>query len=618
MAQGIEAKPRVGRGRRDAAPSVTSRVAPELDVARRRRRDARGRRLPPPSADGMAAARGRDAGAVRRPRLASPGVVEHVTRDRGGAPLHFLLAWAVAHLGFGLGGLRLVSAAFALASLPLVARARPPAGRPVGRAGRGRARRAELAVPLPRRLRPDVQPVPLPLARLHACPPRARSSAAAGGAGRCGSRASCSWWPHTRTASCCSAAQASSCSLAARDRIREAIARGRGGARARHPVLAHRPRARGPVRRRRRRRRREARRPGGGRAVPLAVGRRLRPPAGGRSRSPSCSRCGRRDRASCGATAARSSLCLVGVTGGGVPRREARRLGGTRVAAPDLPRCRSSRSPSRRPSCASRGGCPAVARRRRRRRSSSSRSRGPGTGHRRSSSGSRTPGRRRARRRRPGSPRRAGPTTSCSATSRSTSAPGSGTARFPDDGRAARRRQCSRFGRSSGAAAARPRRLGPRRERAEQPPAAPRDRATASPTPRRRSRRASSGRSSSCARASRWDAGGLPLAARRARCSSGGRSGSATPTSTCETVVLADARAAGLRPVAALPLEQLAVAGRALERGEARLDGSPPPVAAHDGAPAATADAPIRPPRTNDRMRPRRRRVVVRARLRRP
>jgi 4-amino-4-deoxy-L-arabinose transferase-like glycosyltransferase len=50
-----------------------------------------------------------------------PGVVEHVTRDRGGAPLHFLLAWGVAHLGFGLGGLRLLSAAFALASLPLVA-----------------------------------------------------------------------------------------------------------------------------------------------------------------------------------------------------------------------------------------------------------------------------------------------------------------------------------------------------------------------------------------------------------------------------------------------------------------------------------------------------------------
>ena len=49
------------------------------------------------------------------------GVVEHVTRERGGAPLHFLFAWAVAHLGFGLGGMRIVSAAFAVASLPLVA-----------------------------------------------------------------------------------------------------------------------------------------------------------------------------------------------------------------------------------------------------------------------------------------------------------------------------------------------------------------------------------------------------------------------------------------------------------------------------------------------------------------
>jgi hypothetical protein len=50
-----------------------------------------------------------------------PGVIEHVTRERGGAPLHFVVAWVVAHLGLGLGGLRLVSAALAVASLPLVA-----------------------------------------------------------------------------------------------------------------------------------------------------------------------------------------------------------------------------------------------------------------------------------------------------------------------------------------------------------------------------------------------------------------------------------------------------------------------------------------------------------------
>ena len=49
------------------------------------------------------------------------GVAKHVTRERGGAPLHFLFAYAVAHLGLGLGSLRLVSAAFAIGSLPLIA-----------------------------------------------------------------------------------------------------------------------------------------------------------------------------------------------------------------------------------------------------------------------------------------------------------------------------------------------------------------------------------------------------------------------------------------------------------------------------------------------------------------
>lgn len=44
-----------------------------------------------------------------------------VLNQRGGAPLHFLFAWAVAHLGGGLAALRLVSAVFAVASVPLVA-----------------------------------------------------------------------------------------------------------------------------------------------------------------------------------------------------------------------------------------------------------------------------------------------------------------------------------------------------------------------------------------------------------------------------------------------------------------------------------------------------------------
>ena len=99
-----------------------------------------------------------------------PAVIEHVTQERGGAPLHFLLAWTVAHLGFGLGGLRLVSALFAVASLPLVALLGAPARRTHGRARRHRPRRAELALPLPRRLRPDVQRLPLLLARVLARP----------------------------------------------------------------------------------------------------------------------------------------------------------------------------------------------------------------------------------------------------------------------------------------------------------------------------------------------------------------------------------------------------------------------------------------------------------------
>jgi hypothetical protein len=49
------------------------------------------------------------------------GTITHVTRVRGGAPLHFVLAWGVAHLGFGWRGLRLVSAVIAVASVPAIA-----------------------------------------------------------------------------------------------------------------------------------------------------------------------------------------------------------------------------------------------------------------------------------------------------------------------------------------------------------------------------------------------------------------------------------------------------------------------------------------------------------------
>ena len=48
-------------------------------------------------------------------------VFDIVLGKRGGAPLHFLLAWLVAHTGGGLQELRLLSALFAVASVPAIA-----------------------------------------------------------------------------------------------------------------------------------------------------------------------------------------------------------------------------------------------------------------------------------------------------------------------------------------------------------------------------------------------------------------------------------------------------------------------------------------------------------------
>ena len=44
-----------------------------------------------------------------------------VLGKRGGAPLHFMLAWLVAHTGGGLETMRFLSALFATASLPAIA-----------------------------------------------------------------------------------------------------------------------------------------------------------------------------------------------------------------------------------------------------------------------------------------------------------------------------------------------------------------------------------------------------------------------------------------------------------------------------------------------------------------
>jgi hypothetical protein len=49
------------------------------------------------------------------------GMLDTVLTERGGAPLHYVLAWVVVHLGGGLEALRLVSLACALAAIPLIA-----------------------------------------------------------------------------------------------------------------------------------------------------------------------------------------------------------------------------------------------------------------------------------------------------------------------------------------------------------------------------------------------------------------------------------------------------------------------------------------------------------------
>src|SRR5438128_595304 len=54
-------------------------------------------------------------------RSSLPHMLNIVIAQRGGAPLHFFLAWTVVHLGGGLTALRAVSVLFAVASVPAIA-----------------------------------------------------------------------------------------------------------------------------------------------------------------------------------------------------------------------------------------------------------------------------------------------------------------------------------------------------------------------------------------------------------------------------------------------------------------------------------------------------------------
>ena len=376
-------------------------------VRPRRRRDRGcGGRLSAPPADGLAAARGRDA------RRSSSAATRSASSSRScsrSAAAHRSTScspgWSPTSVSGwrGCGSSRL---AFAVASLPVIALLARAARRP--RAGARRERCSS---------------------------PRAGSSSSTASTGGC--TASSSSRARSRTSRCCTRSTAAGGGRwalwalailatvathpygalvlasqavfvlvgAPRPDARGALGL-RRGRRARHPVLAHRPRARGPVRRRRRRRRREARR-----AVPVSstCGRRqaTSAPASRCCRPCSCSprpaaaRLSREARALAGCGRGVPVAAFLAVSLGGATSPESRHLifvlpffallvgAGARAA-------RTRVGASRRSRC-----------------SSPRRSRGPGTGRRRSSSGSRTPARRPAPRRPRTSRRRAGPTTSC-------------------------------------------------------------------------------------------------------------------------------------------------------------------------------------------------------------
>jgi len=70
------------------------------------------RTLPPSEDEGLALFTGRGS---------LPHVLNVVIGQRGGAPLHFVLAWGVVHLGGGLTALRAISLTFDVASIPVIA-----------------------------------------------------------------------------------------------------------------------------------------------------------------------------------------------------------------------------------------------------------------------------------------------------------------------------------------------------------------------------------------------------------------------------------------------------------------------------------------------------------------
>ena len=263
------------------------------------------------------------------------GVLDTVLTERGGAPLHYLLAWAVVHLGGGLDALRLVSVACAVASVPLMAAL---AARLIDSGSGARChgpRLGELGLPLPRRLRSHVRALPAGRHCVVPGPPRSAVGLVDGRDVRRARRAS------VRRAAVGGAARLPA-DLESATRPPLGAARDRGSAAA----LVRRLRARGPLRRGRRAEVRGWVRARGGRRSDLRLPPRPRRVHGARDRGlhAGARTRARRLRPRLGAARAGAGAGHRGVAG---------------VAPPDLPAALRGRAGGGRPSSPAGVGGPA-------------------------------------------------------------------------------------------------------------------------------------------------------------------------------------------------------------------------------------------------------------------
>ena len=241
------------------------RAAPEVVRARRRGLRARSRVVSPDPADRLAAARGRDAGAVRRPEVDS-GPLRHGSRParRRASPLPVRLD----RRAHGRRSRRPAARVGDLRDGDRAGRraARQEARRPADGSRSDGALLGQLDAALPRRVRAHVQPVPV---HERALVPRAAArqrEADAPCVGAVGDRdAALRRGPPVRRARAGDTGRLRRAHAGAAPCRRSRV---RDRPHSRHPVLAYRSRARRALRRRRRQRVDDARQPGIDRVLP--------------------------------------------------------------------------------------------------------------------------------------------------------------------------------------------------------------------------------------------------------------------------------------------------------------------------------------------------------------